>query len=367
MGSHGQRFFTSSYVCVNQAFNLKRAVLSNIKQLETGAVQRWNDFVNEQPNATFFHRAEWLDVIHRAFGHRGHYFYTERDGQITAILPLFHLKTLMFGNALMSVPFCVYGGVVSDNEEDRQALINHACDLAKELKVDYLEMRNQYQREADWPGKELYVTFRKNIAPESEDNMMAIPRKQRAMVRKGIKAGLTSAVENDVDKLYQCYSESVRNLGTPVFSKKYFAILKEVFGDDCEVRIVSKDQEVVAGVMSFYFKNEVLPYYGGGVHAARKLYANDFMYWEVMEHARQRGIEVFDYGRSKVDSGSYRFKKHWGFEPEPLHYSYFLVASPEVPNISPNNPKYKFFVDAWRRMPLGISNRLGPWLARQLG
>ncbi|NNF16580.1 MAG: FemAB family PEP-CTERM system-associated protein [Gammaproteobacteria bacterium] len=317
--------------------------------------------------ASFFHRAEWFDVLKRAFGHQPHYLFVERDGAITAILPLFHMRSLLFGNALISVPFCVYGGVVGDDAEDCALLIREAQSLGERLGVDYLELRNETTVEEGWKSKDLYVTFRKAISENADENMKSIPRKQRAMVRKGIKAGLESHVDDGIDAFYRCFSESVRNLGTPVFAKKYFSLLYEAFGDDCEIRLISKDGQAIAGVMSFYFKNQVLPYYGGSIQAARRLYANDFMYWQVMDHAAQRGVEIFDYGRSKIDSGSYRFKKHWGFEPQPLAYSYHLVKSREVPNISPNNAKYKYFVDAWRRLPLSVANRVGPWLSRQLG
>ncbi|MEM7082324.1 MAG: FemAB family XrtA/PEP-CTERM system-associated protein [Pseudomonadota bacterium] len=338
-----------------------------VKQLTPNEFAQWNQCVDRCDDATFFHRAEWFDVISRAFRHTPYYLYTERDGEVSAILPLFHTKSVLFGNALTSVPFCVYGGAVGTNEIDRQALIHEACQIAAGLNVDVLELRNRCTPEQGWPGKELYVTFRREIDPDPDVNMKNIPRKQRAMVRKGIKLGLTAREDQHVDDMYACYAESVRNLGTPVFPKRYFAILKEVFGDDCEVLSITHDGTPVAGVMSFYFKNEVLPYYGGGVFAARKLYANDFMYWQVMENAREKGITLFDYGRSKVDSGSYRFKKHWGFEPVPLAYSYHLVKADAVPNISPNNPKYRIFVDTWRKLPVGIANRVGPWLARQLG
>lgn len=338
-----------------------------IKTLESSDLSAWNAFVEECSDATFFHRGEWRNVIARAFGHRPHYLYAERDGQITAVLPLFHVKTLLFSNALTSVPFCMGGGAVATHAEDRQALVDAACKLAEELKVDHLELRNQVVREEGWPGKDLYVNFSREISQDSDENMMAIPRKQRAMVRKGIKAGLTASIGQDTATLYQCYSESVRNLGTPVFAKKYLDILVEEFANDCEILVVNKDDQAVASVMSFYFKDQVLPYYGGGTLAARNLYANDFMYWQVMETARAKGVRIFDYGRSKVDSGSYRFKKHWGFEPVPMAYSYYLVKAKDVPNLSPNNPKYKLFVDGWRKMPLAISTRVGPWLARQLG
>ena len=343
------------------------ATSTDVKRLTPAGFAHWNQCVDACEDATFFHRAEWFDVISRAFRHKPYYLYTERDGVVSAILPLFHTKSMLFGNSLASVPFCVYGGAVGSHAGDRQSLVDEACRIAADLNVDFLELRNRSVQEEGWLGKDLYVTFRREIEAESDANLTNIPRKQRAMVRKGIKAGLVGRVDQNVDEMYACYAESVRNLGTPVFPKKYFAILKEVFAEDCEVLTITHEGEPVAGVMSFYFKDEVLPYYGGGKFAARKLYANDFMYWQVMENAREKGLRVFDYGRSKVDSGSYRFKKHWGFEPVPLAYSYHLVKAGEVPNVSPNNPKYKFFVDAWRKLPVGVANRVGPWLARQLG
>ncbi|MEO1574824.1 MAG: peptidoglycan bridge formation protein FemAB, partial [Pseudomonadota bacterium] len=181
----------------------------------------WNAFVDAQADATFFHRFEWREVLARAFGHKDYYLLVERDGRVEGILPLAHVNSRLFANALISTPFCVYGGVVAASDEAYRALIEHACELADSLGVDYLECRNLVAREPSWPSKDLYVTFRKEILPDSEANLLAIPKKQRAMVRKGIKAGLVATVEDSVDTLYDCYSQSVRNLGTPVFGKSY--------------------------------------------------------------------------------------------------------------------------------------------------
>ncbi|MFK8017447.1 MAG: FemAB family XrtA/PEP-CTERM system-associated protein [Gammaproteobacteria bacterium] len=328
---------------------------------------RWNGFVDAAPTATFFHRYEWTSVLRRAFGHRSYYLYAERDGQIEGILPLAHVNSRLFSNALISTPFCVYGGVVATNDDAYRELLARGCALADELGVDYLECRNMVAREPSWPSKDLYVTFQKDISPDSETNLLAIPKKQRAMVRKGIKAGLTATVENDVSTLYRCYSESVRNLGTPVFGKKYLEVLADVFGDDCQIMVIRNGDSPVAAVMSFFFRNQVLPYYGGGTLEARAVKGNDFMYWSVMESARERGLTLFDFGRSKVDTGAYRFKKHWGFEPQPMSYEYYLSGLDSMPDLSPNNPKYKLFIGLWQKLPLGISQRLGPWLARSLG
>ncbi|MDD5034956.1 MAG: FemAB family PEP-CTERM system-associated protein [Methylococcaceae bacterium] len=328
---------------------------------------RWDSFVDSCAEATFFHKSGWRDVIQTAFGHPSHYLYAEENGAIQGVMPLGHVKSLLFGNSLISSPFAVYGGAVANTEQAREALERRACELAHELQVDHLEMRNLRPSGSSRPVKDLYVTFRKTIDPDPEKNLAAIPRKQRAMVRKGIGSNLSSVIDTTVDRLYDTYAESVRNLGTPVFSKKLFQTLKAVFGDDCEILSIEYQGRVVSSVMNFYFRDEVLPYYGGGTAEARDLYANDFMYWEVMRRACERGVRVFDYGRSKQGTGSYRFKTHWGFEPTPLYYEYELVKAKDIPDLNPLNPKYQLFIAAWKRLPLPLSKLIGPFLSRNLG
>jgi FemAB-related protein (PEP-CTERM system-associated) len=339
-----------------------------IKTLDNSSIEQWDEFVENSSSATFFHKAGWKEVIEKAFGHKTYFLYVEKQGKITGILPLVHVKSMLFGNSLSSCAFCVYGGIVADDEQTYAELDSKACELAKELGVDHLEMRNRTQITPDRPHKELYVTFRKELDSDEEKNMLAIPRKQRAVIRKGIKAGLISEIDQEIERFYQAYSESVRNLGTPVFAKKYFSILKQVFKEQCEIlTVVNKEGLLIASVMNFYFKDEVLPYYGGGTQHARSVQGNDFMYWEVMRRAVAKGIKIFDYGRSKEGTGSYRFKKHWGFEPKPLYYEFYLVKSDSIPDINPLNPKYQIFIAAWKRLPLSVSQIVGPWLAKDLG
>lgn len=339
-----------------------------VKELRVGDEARWDAFVAECAEATFFHRAGWKTVLEKAFGHSTHYLYAERAGQIEAVLPLGHVRSRIFGNSLASLPFCVYGGVAAQNAAAGEALAIAATDLAARLGVGHLELRHRRPHFPNWPCKDgLYVTFRKAIDPDPEKNLTSIPRKQRAMVRKGIEAGLLGEIDVNVDRFYEAYAESVHNLGTPVFAKLYFEILLEVFGSDCDVLTITKDGALVASVLSFYFRDEVLPYYGGGTAAARELKGNDFMYWELMRRACERGYRVFDYGRSKVGTGSYSFKKNWGFEPEPLHYEYQLIRARELPDINPLNPKYRLFINLWQRMPLPVTKWLGPHIVKSLG
>lgn len=342
-------------------------VSCSVRTLASSDRIRWDRYVDACPSATFFHRATWRGVIGRVFGHRTHYLYAERRGNIVGVLPLVEVKSRLFGHALISTPFCVYGGIAADDKRAEIALREAARDLAENLKVDYLELRNRHASDSGWPSKDLYATFRKALDPEPEANFKTIPRKQRAMVRKGIKAGLEAEIDADPDRAYALYAESVRNLGTPVFSRRYFRSLKEAFGDDCELLTISHAGTPVSAVMSFYFRDEVLPYYGGGSTAARGLKANDFMYWQVMRRAVEREARVFDFGRSKRGTGAFRFKSHWGFEAEPLHYEYHLVRAKAIPEINPLNPKYRFFINAWRKLPLPVSQMVGPWLARSLG
>jgi len=338
-----------------------------VRSFVEGDRQAWNAFVLANPEGTFFHLAEWQDVLHRAFGHRTHYLLAERNGEVRGVLPLAEVKSLLFGHALVSTPFCVYGGIVAADEVANAALEKAACALARDLGVDHLEMRNRKRQHPDWPCKDLYVTFRKPIDADSEKNMLAIPRKQRAMVRKGIKEELRAEIDEDVGRIYDMYSESLRNLGTPMFGKRYLEILKETFGEACDIVTILKGDQAVASVLNFYFRDEVLPYYGGGTQEARAVAGNDFMYWQVMERARERGCRLFDYGRSKRGTGAFDFKTYWGFEPEPLYYEYFLVKRTEMPNLSPTNPKYGKAIDLWRKLPLKLTQLVGPPVAKYLG
>lgn len=339
-----------------------------VKALDEAGFGRWDDYVLQAPPATFFHRAGWKSVLERAFGHRTHYLYAEHEGRIVGVLPLAEVKSFLFGHSLGSTPFCVYGGIAADSPEAAGALRARACALAKELEVGALELRNRSESGAGWPVKELYYTFRKSIEPDDEVNLKAIPNRQRAMIRKGIAEGLESDWDAGTERLYRVYSESVRNLGTPVFSQRYLRLLREIFADDCSVLMISRGAEDVAGVLSFYFRDEVIPYYGGSTGAARDIKGvNHFMYWELMRLSRAQGCGLFDFGRSKAGTGPFSFKKHFGFTPQPLPYEYYLVKSRAMPDVNPLNPRYRLMIEVWSRLPLRVANLVGPMLARSLG
>jgi FemAB-related protein (PEP-CTERM system-associated) len=338
-----------------------------VRPLDPARRSGWDAFVRSHVDGSFFHLTGWGDVIEGALGHRTHYLEARQGTETIGVLPLAEVSSRLFGHALISTPLCAYGGAIGRDAQVVAVLEDAAAALAATLGVDYLELRNRRPTRPDWPTKDLYVTFRKAISADHEQNLAAIPRKQRAMVRKGIAKQLTARSGRDVATLYDLYSESLRNLGTPVFSPRVFEALLRAFPDETDIVVVSHEDQPLAAVMNFYFRDEVLPYYGGGVARARDFAANDFMYWEVMRAAAERGCRVFDYGRSKRDTGSFSFKTHWGFEPTPLAYQYHLVRATAMPNLSPTNPRYQRAIEVWRRLPLRLTQLVGPPIAKYLG
>jgi FemAB-related protein (PEP-CTERM system-associated) len=335
---------------------------------DVAGAARWDEFVLACPRATFFHRSGWQHVLRDVFRHDTHFLYAEEGGRIVGVLPLAHVKSLVFGQSLVSLPFAVYGGVASVDDQAASALEQAAQGLAIGLRVAHLELRNIAVRHNEWPRQDLYVTFRKPISANDETNLKAIPRKQRAMVRKGISNGLRSEVDRGVDRFFELYADNMHRHGTPAMPKRYFTALLREFGDGCDVQtVIGADGEPLSSVFTFFFRDEVLPYYAGDARAARDLAANDFKYWTLMQRAAARGCAVFDYGRSKQGTGSYAFKKNWGFEPTPLHYEYCLYRRDAVPQNNPSNANYRLLIAAWKRMPLGVANWLGPHVVGALG
>lgn len=337
-----------------------------VRQCGEADYPRWEEFVGAQPQATFFHQAGWRDIIGRAVGHDTYYLYAERDGEIAGILPLAYVRSRLFGNTLSSLPFCSYGGAVAVDEAARRALEEEAVRIARRLGVGALELRYAEGTGAERPVKRLYDTFSKPIAASEAQNMQAIRGKQRNVVRKGLKSGLTFRDER-LEVFYRVYAESVRNLGTPVFPKALIAAIRERFPQNTEFVSACLGDEPVSSAMLFYFRDTVCPYYWGGTTKARAVAGNDFLCWQILCRGAERGCKTFDFGRSKQGTGPYQWKLNWGFTPRPLSYEYELIKAERMPEINPLNPKYRMFIELWKRLPLPVTLVLGPWLSRSLG
>lgn len=329
--------------------------------------KKWDEFVNKHPEGSPFHLFSWHHAVAKTFRHKPFYYVATENENITGILPLFQLKSLLFGNIVSSVPFGAYGGILADSDESFQLLLEKAKDITRRCDADYLEMKFSNAKETGFQEPGLHYTFIKEISSDHDENMKSIPRKQRAMVRKGIKSGLSAHLGNQyLDDFYNVFARNVHQLGTPVYPRKWFKTLLDTFGSSSELMVIKYEDTVISGVLSLYCNDTILPYYAGSLIEYREYAPNDFQYWELMQRAVERGCRYFDFGRSKKDSGHYSFKKHWGFEPKPLHYQFYLHKLSSLPEINPRNPKYRRKIEAWKRLPHGLTKILGPQIVKYI-
>lgn len=333
---------------------------------------RIDNFVLSQPSATPFHRPAWSRAVAAGCGQSAHCLVAERaGGQIAGILPMTRVSSPLFGRALVSTGFGVGGGILADEDGTAATLANAAWRLAAELGCPSVELRGGYAPGPEWQDEQgTYLGFSRDLAVDDAAELLAIPRKQRAEVRKSLDAPLGVTVgtgARDLDAHFKVYSESVRNLGTPVFPQALFRAVIAEFGNDADILTVWHEEVPVASVLSLYAFGTVYPYWGGGTRAARPLRANDHMYYALMSHARGRGCTRFDFGRSKAGTGPAAFKKNWGFEGVPMRY-YRRTGTGQAPReINPLSPRYRLQVALWQRLPLRVANLLGPMISRGLG
>lgn len=346
-------------------------MVNQVSVLKAADCEAWDAFVKSHPHGTFCHLSGWKTVIETGAGQHCPYLIAKQDGIVVGVLPLTVKKHVLFGKALISNMFCVYGGALATDDSVASALYEYAWQFAIKHRLPILEVRAEVPealRDDCWVSSAKSATFTKQLASDDAEQLLAIPRKQRAVVRKSLKNSLSTNWEGDVDTFYDLYARSVLALGTPVFPKKLFTALKSVFDESVQIQLtLGPDGRPVASLMSFYFEQTVMPYYAGGTALVRSLGAHDNMYFNLMLHARDRGCSRFDFGRSKIDSGPYKFKKNWGFEPTVLRYCSRLAAGTIQPNLSQQSGPYATMSKVWKKLPLGVSKILGPPLARHLG
>lgn len=326
------------------------------------------DFVRDHA-ASPFHLPAWGRAVANACRQQDRSLIAERGERVVGVLPLTLIGSPLFGRALVSAGFAVDGGVVADRAEVSRELLDAAWGIASAGGATSLELRGGEAPGAPFvTATDQYLGFARPLADDDEAELLAIPRKQRAEVRKALANDLQITVGAGADDLrahYAVYSQSVRNLGTPVFPRALFAQVLQAM--DADILTVRHRGVAVASVLSLYWQGVVYPYWGGGTQAARALRANDAMYYALMGHARRRGCTRFDFGRSKVGTGPAAFKHNWGFTGEPLAY-HVRTADGVVPrSVNPLDPKYQRKIALWKKLPLPIANLVGPLIARGLG
>jgi FemAB-related protein (PEP-CTERM system-associated) len=339
---------------------------TTVQFLNDSLNQRWDRFVLAHPQGSPFHLLAWKRTIEETFDYRPHYLLAMEGNAVRGVLPLFLVKNMLIKRALISSPFAVYGGILADSAEAHQALHRLVLRLGAELNVQYVELRNAYPEQCVGFEKiSRYVTFTSEVGPDETAGLAALPRKMRYMVRKALKEDFSTGIASDPRVFERLYAESLRRLGTPSFPARYFDCLLRHFQGSADIRETVLEGRTVAAVLSFYFRDQVLPYYGASDPEFNAKAPNNFMYYDLMRSAGRNGCRVFDFGRSKKDSGgSYDFKSHWGMAERSLPYEMLLVKRKTLPNYSPANPVFRVPRLIWQHLPAVVTRTAGPALIR---
>ena len=331
----------------------------------------WDSYVLSHPQGSPFHLTAWKRVIELTFGHQPLYMLAEEieTQKIVGVLPLFLVRSRIFGKMMISTPLAAYGGPLADSLEIQASLFQSAREIALKEQVQFLEIRSfrNSLEDPDLQKKDLYVTFRQQLINDPDKLFQNIPRKTRAEARQGINNGLEFKCNAiGIDAFYDIYSRSVRELGTPVFSRRLFSNGLKLYGDSCNIFSVHHGGLAVSAVWTLSHGTEIYPYFGGSIRAYNHLGVNNFMYWMLIKHGCENGFHVFDFGRSKKGTGSFSFKKRWGMEVSDLPYQYLLVRRKSLPDTSPLNPKFSPAIEIWKHLPLPVTNFFGPLISRHL-
>ena len=329
----------------------------------------WTDYLSAAPGATLFHDWRWGEVIADVYGYETLRLVARRAGAVVGVAPLTDVRSPLLGRSLISTAFTVGGGAVADDAGVGEALADAARSLGEARRVSYVELRGGAAAHAGWIAKQgVYASFEKKLPANADEILAQIPRTRRAEIRKALAlaaAGRLSIRHGaGVDEFYPIYARSLRDHGTPAMPRRFIESLAAAFADETEIALVSFDGAPVAALLSFWHGERVMPYYVGALDGAREARAFDYLYYQLMRRAVDKGAGVFDFGRSKIGSTHFKTKTYWGFEPAPLTYYVALVRAKTPPNVNPANPKFALAARAWKRLPTPLANAVGPVLAR---
>lgn len=336
---------------------------------------RWDEFINSRSESSAYHLYAWRGVVTRSFGCESYYLATFRgaaspsgDRAISGVLPLLRLKSIFFGDYLVSLPYFNYGGVVAENDAVARELLRGAIDLARSLKVSHMELRHDTNLFPDLPQRTDKVTMVLPLPSDPEVLWKSFQPKLRAQVRRPEKEGavcVSGGIEL-LDEFYRVFAENMRDLGTPVYGRSFFSAMLEAFPETARLFIVRLgDDPVAAGFVLGHGGMLQIPW-ASSLRRANAVGVNMLLYWRILQFACESAYSSFDFGRCSIDAGTHRFKKQWGAQPRQLHWHYWLRSGGELPVINPSNPKYRLVIAAWQKLPLAIANRIGPLLARSL-
>lgn len=339
-----------------------------IEHLTDSSAAEWDGFVAGSREASLYHRYRWRTLVREVFGHDTHYLAARTGDRITGVLPLVRLKSRLFGDFLVSMPYFNYGGIVAESDMEGARLLRASADLALELGVSHVELRHRLRDCSDWPCRTDKVTMLLDLPADPDALWKGCGSKVRAQVNRPQREGATCEQGGAelLDHFYAVFAENMRDLGTPVYPRRFFGAILAAFPDAARLFIVRlASVPVAAGFVLSDGRTLEIPW-ASSLRRANAIGVNMLLYWRILEYACASGHAVFDFGRSTRDSGPYRFKKQWGAVPQQLYWHYWLREGGDLPELNPGNAKFSAAIAIWRHLPLAVTNRLGPLIIRNL-
>lgn len=331
----------------------------------------WDAFVDVTPNATPYHRSEFRDLIEKVFGHPTYYLSAlTAEGGVCGVLPLVRLRSRLFGDFMVSMPYFNYGGALATESSVAEALMDRAASLGTELGVSHVEFRDVVPYDTRWPARTDKVVMELTLPDDEEALWKQVGPKIRAQVRRPHKDGREISVERGglelLPDFYRVFAINMRDLGTPVYGKGFFREILQRLGDRTRIILIKVAGEPAAAGFLLQGGDRMEIPWASSLREFNGIGVNMLMYWEALRFSIERGCRVFDFGRSSVDSGTYRFKRQWGAEPRQLYWHYWLAGGGALPELNPNNPKFRLAIRVWQKLPVAVANLLGPPIVKNL-
>ena len=339
----------------------------SIQKLTQDLECKWNEYALKN-GASIYHDTRWIHLIKKVFGHDSHHILALEDGVVVGILPLVQLKSLLFGNFMVSMPYFNYGGAVANTKVIESKMMQSAIELALELGAEHIEFRDSDAREKVWPLRKDKVNMILELPDTAELLGKEIGAKKRSQIRRPLKEGVESVIGGSelLDDFYKVFSINMRDLGTPVYSKTFFSEILKTFPKQVKIVILRLNGKPISAAFLIGLKEQLEIPWASTLKEYNRFSPNMLLYWEVLKLAIESGYRKFDFGRSSIDSGTYRFKKQWGAVPKQLYWHYWLAEGKEMPQLTPNNTKYKMAIKVWQHLPTFVTNQLGPGIIKSL-
>lgn len=346
----------------------RRADAVRVHDLSAEWHDRWDEWVKRSPQGSVYHLSSWQKIFMGSAGHGTHYLLAERDGEVVGVLPLVSVRSPVFGSFLVSLPWVPHGGLCVIDSVARRALLERSIDLARQQKARYIELHSEWAECESFVAKSGKVAMRRELAGAPDVLWRQLPAKLRSQIRRPEKDGLVARVggADQLDAFYDVFVERMRDLGTPVFPRHFFAGILEGFTNLSRVCCVYAGDRPVAAGLLIGFKDRLDIPWAASLKEFNRQSPNMLLYWQALRFGCENGYRWFDFGRSTPGGPHYRFKAQWGAQPTPLYWQYWQPTPGPLPAHNPQNPRYQIAIRAWRRLPLPVTRVLGPILARSL-